>query len=135
MRAKPLSAAELSAREALVTPQEQLVRAVVRGGGRVIAGTDSPINPYGVALLSELEHYVRGGLSPAEAIRTATAVPAEAFGLGADLGTIEAGKLADLVIVDGNPLANITDLRRTRRVVKDGVVHDVETLLKGPVVP
>ena len=135
MRAKPLAAADLAAREALVTSQERLVLAVVRGGGRVIAGTDSPINPYGVALLSELEHYVRGGLSPAEAIRTATAVPAEAFGLGADLGTIEAGKLADLVIVDGDPLTAITDLRRTRRVVKGGVVYDVATLLKGPVVP
>ena len=56
----------------------------------MIAGTDSPINPYGLTLLMELEHYVRGGLSPAEAIRTATAVPAEAMGLGADLGTIEA---------------------------------------------
>jgi len=135
LRAKPLAGAELAAREALVTPQEKLVLAVVRGGGRVIAGTDSPINPYGVALLSELEHYVRGGLTPAQAIRTATAVPAEAFGLGADLGTIEAGKLADLVIVDGDPLTNITDLRRTRQVVKDGVTYDVETLLKGPVVP
>ena len=63
----------------------------------------------------ELEHFVRGGLSPAEAIRTATAVSAEAMGLGADLGTIEPGKLADLVIVDGNPLNGITDLRKTRR--------------------
>ncbi len=134
MLAKPLSAQDLALREALVTPQERLVGAVVRGGGRVIAGTDSPINPYGVALLSELEHYVRGGLSPAEAIRTATAVPAEAFGLGADLGTIEAGKLADLVVVDGNPLVRITDLRRTRSVVKDGVVYEVAALLKGPVV-
>ena len=133
-RAKPLTAQDLASREALVTPQERLVGAVVHGGGRVIAGTDSPINPYGVALLSELEHYVRGGLSPAEAIRTATAVPAEAFGLGADLGTIEPGKLADLVVVDGNPLVSITDLRRTRRVMKDGVMYDVETLLKGPVV-
>ncbi|MEP7117514.1 MAG: amidohydrolase family protein, partial [Acidobacteriota bacterium] len=133
MMAKPLSAAELSAREALVIPQEKLVAALVAGGGRVIAGTDSPINPYGVALLSELEHYVRGGLSPAEAIRTATAVPAEAMGLGADLGTIEAGKLADLVVVDGNPLVTITDLRRTKRVIKDGVLFDIDTLLRGPV--
>ena len=80
----------------------------------MIAGTDSPINPYGLSLLLELEHYVRGGLTPAEAISTATAVPAEAMGLGADLGTIEPGKLADSVVVDGNPLANITDIRKTR---------------------
>ncbi len=113
-------------------PQERLVAAVVKAGGRVIAGTDSPINPYGLSLLLELEHYVRGGLSPAEAIRTATAVPAEAMGLGEDLGTIEVGKLADLIVVDGNPLTNITDLRRTRRVVKDGVVHEMDALLQGP---
>lgn len=132
LAAKPLAGAELTAREALVTPQERLVGRLVRGGGRVIAGTDSPINPYGVALLSELEHYVRGGLLPAEAIRTATAVPAEAFGLARDLGTIEVGKLADMVVVDGDPLTTITDLRRTRRVVKDGVVFDVDALLRGP---
>lgn len=82
-----------------------------------------------------LEHYVRGGLSPAEALRTATIVPADAMGLGADLGTIERGRLADLVVVDGNPLANISDIRRTRRVVKDGVVYDVDALLRRPARP
>ena len=133
MTAKPLAGAELAWREALVTPQEQLVKRVVAGGGRIIAGTDSPINPYGVALLSELEHYVRGGLTPLEAIRTATAVPAEAFGLGRDLGTIEAGKLADLVIVDGDPSTTITDLRRPRQVMKDGVVYTVDALVAGSV--
>lgn len=131
--AKPVPAEVQAAREALVTPQERLVAAVVNGGGRVIAGTDSPINPYGVALLSELEHYVRGGLTPAQAIRTATSVPAEAMGLGADLGSIEPGKLADLVVVDGDPLTTITDLRKTRRVVKGGAVYDVERLLTGPI--
>jgi imidazolonepropionase-like amidohydrolase len=54
------------------------------------------------------------------------------MGVGAELGTIEPGKLADLVVVDGNPLANITDLRRTRYTIKDGVVYDIETLLRGP---
>lgn len=135
LRAKAVVGPELAAREALVTPQEKFVAAVVAGGGRVIAGTDSPINPYGVALLSEIEHYVRGGLTPADAIRTATAVPAEAMGLGQDLGTIEAGKLADLVVVDGDPTADITALRRTRRVIRGGAVHDLETLLKGAVTP
>jgi imidazolonepropionase-like amidohydrolase len=55
------------------------------------------------------------------------------MGLGADLGTIEPGKLADLVIVDGNPLVSITDLRRTRAVVLGGTVHTVDALLAGPV--
>jgi imidazolonepropionase-like amidohydrolase len=133
LRKRPPDAQDLAEREALVSPQEKMVAAVVRGGGRVIAGTDSPINPYGLALLAELEHYVRGGLSPAEAIRTATAVAAEAMGLGADLGTIEAGKLADLVVVDGNPLTNITDIRKTRYTIKDGVVYQVDALLREPV--
>jgi Tol biopolymer transport system component/imidazolonepropionase-like amidohydrolase len=131
LRTRAAEPREVAAREALVAAQEAFVAAVVKAGGRVIAGTDAPINPYGLTLLMELEHYVRGGLSPAEAIRAATVVPAEAMGL-TDLGTIEPGKLADIVIVDGNPLANITDLRRTRRVVKDGVVYDVDTLLRGP---
>ena len=105
---------------------------VVKNGGRVIAGTDAPINPYGLSLLLEIEHYVRGGLSPAEAIRTATSVPAEAMGLGADLGTIEVGKLADLTIVDGNPLVSIADLRRTRTVIRDGAAFIVDRLLQRP---
>jgi Tol biopolymer transport system component/imidazolonepropionase-like amidohydrolase len=127
------SAEELAARAALVRPQEQTVAAIVKAGGLVVAGTDSPIIPFGLALLMELEHYVRGGLTPAEALRTATVVPAEAMGVAADLGTIERGKLADLVIVDGNPLVNITDVRRTTRVVKDGIVYELDALLRGPV--
>jgi imidazolonepropionase-like amidohydrolase len=135
LRAKPASPQDLATRAALVVPQERMAAEVVKGGGRVIAGTDSPIIPYGLALLMELEHYARGGMPLTEVIRSATAVPAEAMGLGADLGTIEPGKLADLVIVDGDPLTAITDLRKTRRVVKDGVLYDLDTLLRGPVVP
>jgi imidazolonepropionase-like amidohydrolase len=135
LRAKPVSPQDLATREALVVPQERMAAEVVKGGGRVIAGTDSPIIPYGMALLMELEHYARGGMPLAEVIRSATAVPAEAMGVGADLGTIEPGKLADLVIVDGDPLTTITDLRKTRRVVKDGVFYEVDTLLRGPVTP
>jgi imidazolonepropionase-like amidohydrolase len=132
LRAKPVSAEEMAQREALIAPQERMVAEVVKAGGRVIAGTDSPINPYGLTLLMELEHFVRGGLPAADAIRTATSVAAEAMGLGADLGTIEPGKLADLIVVDGNPLTTITDIRRTRRVIKNGVAYDVDALLRGP---
>lgn len=132
LRKTPPSAPEIAAREALVRSQERFVATVVQGGGRVIAGTDAPINPYGLSLLLELEHYVRGGLTPADAIRTATAVPADAMGLGRDLGTIEPGKLADLLIVDGNPLVSIADLRRTRAVIKDGVLFTLDRLLQRP---
>jgi imidazolonepropionase-like amidohydrolase len=58
-------------------------------------------------------------------------VSAEAMGVGADLGSIEPGKLADLTFVDGDPLQNIKDLRRVRRVMKDGLVYDVASLIAG----
>ena len=116
----------------LVTPQERTVYQVVKGGGRVTAGTDAPINPYGLSLLMELENYASGGLTPVEVLRTATTVSAEALGAGADLGSIEPGKLADLVVIDGNPLANIKDLRRVKRVMKDGQLFELDALLRRP---
>ena len=130
LRTRAADAADLARRETLVSPQERMVASVVRAGGRVIAGTDAPINPYGLTLLLELEHFVRGGLSPAEAIQTATLVAAQAMGVAEEVGTIERGKLADLAIVDGNPLKDIRDIRRTRQVFKDGVLYDVDGLLQ-----
>jgi imidazolonepropionase-like amidohydrolase len=127
----PASAAALEEAQRLVTPQERTVFQVVRGGGRVTAGTDAPINPYGLSLLMELENYASGGLTPAEVLRTATIVSAEAMGVGADIGSIEPGKLADLTFIDGDPLQNIKDLRRVRRVMKDGNVYDVSSLVAG----
>jgi imidazolonepropionase-like amidohydrolase len=116
--------------ERLVKPQEKTVYDVVKGGGRVTAGTDAPIDPYGLSLLMELEHYASGGLSPFEVLRTATTVSAAAMGVGADLGSIEPGKLADLVVIDGNPLSDIKLLRRVRRVMKGGVIYEPDALLK-----
>jgi Tol biopolymer transport system component/imidazolonepropionase-like amidohydrolase len=126
----PASAETIEAAARLVTPQERLVYQVVKGGGRITAGTDSPINPYGLSLLMELEHYASGGLTPAEVLRTATTVSAEAMGAGADLGSIEPGKLADFALIDGNPLTNIKDLRRVTRVVKGGQVFGLDELLR-----
>ena len=131
----PASAATIEDAARLVTPQERLVYQVVKGGGRITAGTDSPINPYGLSLLMELEHYASGGLTPVEVLRTATMVSADAMGAGADLGSIEPGKLADFALIDGNPLANIKDLRRVTRVVKGGQVIGLDELLRRPAVP
>jgi Tol biopolymer transport system component/imidazolonepropionase-like amidohydrolase len=131
----PASAEMLEDAARLVTPQERTVYQVVKGGGRVTAGTDAPINPYGLSLLMELENYASGGLTPVEVLRTATSVSADAMGAGADLGSIEPGKLADLTIIDGDPLTNIKDLRRVRRVVKGGEVFDADALLRRPQTP
>ena len=114
--------------------QGETIKRVVSGGGRVIAGTDSPIIPYGLSLHTELQNYVDGGLTPVEALRSATSVFADAVGAG-DLGTIAPGMFADMVIVDGNPLEEITDTRRVRIVVKNGDVFTLEQLLAGPISP
>jgi imidazolonepropionase-like amidohydrolase len=53
------------------------------------------------------------------------------MGVGAVLGTIEVGKLADLVVVDGDPLVNITDIRKTRLTIKDGIIYEVDALLRA----
>ena len=123
------SAAAREDAERLVAPQERTVFRVVKGGGRVTAGTDAPINPYGLSLLMEMENYASGGLTPIEVLRTATAVSADAMGVGADIGSIAPGKLADLSFIDGDPTANIKDLRRVTRVMKDGILYDVSALI------
>jgi len=95
----------------------RMVLDVMHAGGLVVAGTDSP---NGINLHGELRAYVMAGMSNYEALRTATVHPAQALGLNG--GTIEAGKLADLVLVDGNPLAHIAN----------GRVYEVHELVNGP---
>src|SRR5262249_7423995 len=71
------------------------------------------------------------GLTPFEALQTATTIAAEALGAAGDLGSIEPGKLADLVFVEGNPLADIKNARKVRRVMKNGELYGMDVLLKG----
>ncbi len=117
----------------MIGSQGETVRRVVTGGGRVIAGTDAPIVPYGLSLHTELGHYVDGGLTPVEALRTATSAFAKAMGLEDQLGSIAPGRLADMALVEGNPLERIADARRVKVVVKNGEVFTAERLMAGPI--
>jgi imidazolonepropionase-like amidohydrolase len=105
---------------------------LVRSGGRVIAGTDAPNIPQGIALHVELETYVKAGLTPYEALQTATINAAEALGAGRDIGAIEVGKVADLVVVDGDPLADIRNARKVTIVIQNGRVFPLDALLHQP---
>jgi imidazolonepropionase-like amidohydrolase len=92
-----------------------------RSGVTIVAGTDALA---GFSLHRELELYAQAGIPNADVLRIATLVPAQILNREKDLGTIEAGKLADLIVIDGNPLANISDIRKVRVVVKDGRVYE-----------
>ena len=89
-------------------------------GVSIVAGTDA-IQSFGDYCLG-LELQVQAGMSPADVIRSATAVAAQAVGVGHLVGTVEAGKEADLIVVDGNPLRDIRALRTMRMVMQGGVV-------------
>lgn len=96
-------------------------------GVSLLAGTDLavPLVYPGFSLHDELELQVRdGGRTPARTLRGATLGPAEFLGLAGETGTIEAGKVADLVLLEGNPLEDITQVRRIRAVIRNGRVFD-----------
>jgi imidazolonepropionase-like amidohydrolase len=102
------------------------VRALHQAGIPIVAGTDQAVP--GHSLHREMELYVEAGLSPMEALQAATLVPARAMKRDGDLGTIEPGKIADFLVVDGDPLADIRNLRKIAIVVKDGRAYDPATL-------
>ncbi len=132
-RARGANAArDLRAVQDRVAPQGRLLRAVLDAGGRIVAGTDAPIIPFGMSLHAELQAYVWGGLTPVEALRAATSVAADALGAGHEIGSIEAGRIADLVVVDGDPLRDIRDARKVRYVVRGGRVWAIDELLRRP---
>lgn len=106
-------------------------------GVLVVAGSDAGnIGTFhGPAVLREIELLVQAGLTPAQALRAATLDAARAFGKERDLGSVEAGKLADLVVLDASPLADVRNLARIRAVVKDGVVRTPEEILPPSAAP
>jgi imidazolonepropionase-like amidohydrolase len=99
-----------------------------RAGVRVLTGTDAPLrnSPPGFGIHEELVLLARGGLSPFEIIRAATLEPARYFRALDSLGTIAPGKLADLVLLDANPLDDIRNTRRIAAVVANGRLYDAK---------
>ena len=90
----------------------------------MVMGTDSgtPLNFNTEALWREIKLFVDYGMSPSRAISASTRVSARVMGRGRDLGTIEPGKLADIIVIRGNPLFDIQSLANVEVVVKDGAV-------------
>lgn len=109
---------------------QKTVKTLIGAGGHVTPGTDSPIIQPGLSYHAELQSWVDGGITPYETLRSATLYSAEALGVSKDLGTIENGKLADLVIIDGDPLKNIKDVLNVQTVIRNGEVFAIDDLLK-----
>jgi imidazolonepropionase-like amidohydrolase len=106
---------------------KQLLFKLQEAGVTIVAGTDGS----GLELIRELEIYVEAGFSPAEALATATINPAKLVGQDQKTGSIKVGKAADLVLVEGDPSRQISDLRNTRVVMLGGKLMDADELRKA----
>jgi len=111
---------------ALFDKRVAVVGALHRAGVHLMTGTDAPLrnSPPGFGLHEELLNFVRAGLSPFDALRAATIEPARFLGMADSLGTVEPGKVADLVLLDANPLDDIRNTRRIVVVVVNGRLFD-----------
>jgi imidazolonepropionase-like amidohydrolase len=103
-----------------------IVGALHRAGIPVVAGTDQAVP--GHSLHREIELYVQAGFTPMEAIQAATIVPARAMGLDKESGTVEKGKRADLILINGNPLEDIHATRNVEFVITNGVMYHTAEL-------
>jgi hypothetical protein len=114
---------------AAVASAQRAIAAENQAGVPIVAGSDSgnaPIVPYlfhGMTTLREIELLGGAGLSSAQALTAATRTPAQMLGLATEIGTLEPGKRADLVIVRGDPLQDLRDLRNVLWTMKSGVAH------------
>jgi len=114
---------------------KRAARQFIDAGAYMGVGTDaaSPMNFHTEAMWREMSALVDSGMTPLQVISAATKSNAEILDKAAELGTIEPGKLADLIVIDGNPLADIDALQHVDIVVRDGVVWYPKRLPPGPV--
>jgi len=107
----------------------QIIGALHAAGVPIVAGTDQSVPGY--SLYREIELYVEAGFTPMEAIRAATAVPAQVMGLDKELGSVEPGKQADLIVLGANPLESIHNIRTVEKVVAGGTLYESALLWRS----
>ena len=107
----------------------EIVGALRKAGIPVVAGTDQTVP--GHSLHREIELYVQAGFTPLEAIQAATIVPARVMGLDKEVGTIETGKRADLVVIRGDPLQDIHNTRNVDSVITNGTLYNASELWRS----
>jgi hypothetical protein len=118
---------------------KEFLRRFVAAGGKVNTGTDTPSTSVpGAGLLHEMEIQAEAGMTPMQVLQATTINTARLFHLDKDLGTIEAGKLADVVVLGADPLADISNAQTTETVIKNGKVvsrtfhKEYDTIIKRP---
>jgi imidazolonepropionase-like amidohydrolase len=124
-----------SLREARFQKGLDIIRLMHKGGVQLLAGTDlgNPFLYAGFSLHDELSLFVQAGLSPLAALQTATINPAKYVGKEKEIGTVSPGKLADLVLLDANPLTDISNTKKINAVVMNGRLltrKDLDILLQ-----
>ena len=128
---------QLVQEKALETSKDA-IRRIHQAGIPIVLGSDSACTPsaiydfHGFLTLRELELLGEAGLTPREALKAATVTPAEMLGLADQIGTVEAGKRADLVIVRDDPLVDLRAMRSVQWTVKDGVVRTPQEWMRQP---
>lgn len=128
---------DLATRKRFVAKELEVVNTMHRAGIPFLAGTDTPPGVYifpGFSLHEELQRFVAAGFTPMEALQTATINPARFLGMEERLGTVEKGRLADLVLLDENPLDDIRNTQKIAAVIVDGRYlsrGDLDKMLAG----
>jgi imidazolonepropionase-like amidohydrolase len=123
----PSPHAEIS--EKVFAKEVAVVGALHKAGVPIVAGTDQTVP--GHSLHREIELYVQAGFTPMEAIQAATIVPARVMGLDKEIGTVEAGKRADVIILDANPLESIRNIRKVEFVITNGTMYNCAELWRS----